>query len=338
VSIPLCAFAGLNLKAVTTIVSFVLKNQTTIPSRACVDAIRYRRALSCPNYCSSGAESIAEPSRDANGLEDSPPSQLPPPDAVGQTIDSATIDTLLGDAPIASLDAPSGGCTIPLVPQDCVADGGILPDVFGLFLDCKQDLPLDQPGGGKIGLWTGVTGGAQILSSPSRTPFEGGNAVCTQVTQGAASSFVYVLPSSDGTKTRNLSAFAGGFLEFAIASTAPLNVGMSWLPAGSTAELQSSVPASQYLVGTDASGWQQIRIPLCAFGADLAHVVGMATFAVTAQSAPTTFCWDAVRIRKASTTCSKSCTVGLLSPDPFVRLTYGEKASARYFGKSGRRL
>jgi hypothetical protein len=270
ISIPLCALPA-NLTQVKVPIAV---NVTTVrgpdPVRLCVDAVRYRKGLLCPADCRA-APDAGQP-RDAS------------PDTGGE----------------ADAGAPPPGCPFPLVPAECGGQAAS-SDVYGLLLECKQDLLMKQVGGGDVGLYptgTAVT----ILDQPTVPPYEGSGAVCTRLPQGLASSFVYILPAGSMKKTVNLSDYAGGYLEAAIASDVDVQVGMSWLAPGATTESRNSVSASSYVVGTKDS-WREIRIPLCRIGANLAVLTAPATFTVSGVQTETTFCWDAVRLRKPLGTC-----------------------------------
>jgi hypothetical protein len=172
------------------------------------------------------------------------------------------------------------------------------------LLECKQDARIDEAGEAKVGWWESYSRGGEILADAAvkpTTPVEGTRMVCVALRQGSGSAFVYY------ETPRDFSAYANGYLEAELFGAADVEIGVSWIPAGSTTEQRNSVPAADYVVASAASGWKSIRIPLCVLGADLGRLKAIATFTVQQPASPITFCVDAIRFRKASSLCQATC-------------------------------
>jgi hypothetical protein len=295
IRIPLCTFAA-DLTSLVALATFSVEGRTS-PTTFCVDAVRYRKPTSfCRDTCAPDAGAGSSDGKDGQIASDTDVTANADADAV------ASRDT--ADSPIAQPDA---GYLATAVAAACIPAGETADQlVYGILLECKQDVRIDEIGEAKVGWWGSSSSAGGILSptdAKPTSPVEGTDMLCATVNQGSGSAFLYY------DTPRSYLDYQNGFLELELFADADVLIGLSWRSPGAAAEARKTVRAADHVVASAASGWKSIRIPLCLFGADLTSVVAVASFSVEGRSSPTTFCVDAVRYRKATPACNDSCSI-----------------------------
>ncbi len=202
---------------------------------------------------------------------------------------SDTDDPDAGDGTDAG-DAGNSESCLPSREQCRSSDFDVGEDTFRFFHDDGMRIDLSEDW--SIG-WDQEWGDGETREDPD--PHHGDDGLCVQTSTGQFGAFFHVESTDpDASVTHDYSRFADGYLDFVLRAEDSSKVGVtaSWV-AGGTVE-HTRLVASDFVDCVERD-WANVRIPLCAFGADLTQLVSPVGFHVDETSDPVEFCVDDIQ-------------------------------------------